>query len=101
MRIGALALALLVIVAGCADSDEGRIIGTVVAYDGGADGVESFDVVSESGERITFEPAPGLDTFAHGGPLTHLLQHLQTGAVVEVAYRVEGEVFVAIGVDDA
>ena len=99
MRRIAVGAALVLVAIACADGD-GRITGTVVGLEAEGDAVESFEVLAEEGRRITFQVPETLTEFSHGGPLTHLLQHLQTGAPVQVTYHREGEAYVVDAVDD-
>jgi hypothetical protein len=92
-------LALVLVVAGCAGSD-GRLTGTVVGFEASGDSVDAFEVLASNGNRITFQVPETLTEFEHGGPLTHLLQHLQSGAPVEVTYHREGDAYVADAVSD-
>ncbi len=45
--------------------------------------------------------AEGLDEFEHGGPLSHLSEHLQTGHPIRVTYVAEADSLVAVVVADA
>ena len=95
-----MASALAFVMVACAGSD-GRVTGTVVGFESSGDAVESFEVLAGNGNRLVFEVPETLTEFEHGGPLTHLLQHLQSGAPVEVTYHREGDAYVADAVDDA
>ena len=97
--IGAVVLAALVMVA-CGGSDK-RVTGVVLGVDGDLTSVRSFEVLTTDGERLHFVPGPDLHAFPDGTPLTHLSEHLQTGAPVRVTYRVEGGGNVALVVEDA
>jgi hypothetical protein len=90
--------ALLVVVAACGGGSH-RAEGVVVAVDGGLDGVQSFEIVTSDGERLVFEPAPGLSRFEHGAPLAHLQEHLQTGSPITVLYTESDGVLVAEAVE--
>jgi hypothetical protein len=94
-----LLIGLFVVVA-CA-GPEMRVDGVVVAVDGGLSGVTSFEIVTGEGQRLRFVPGDGVDAFDGGAPLSHLNEHLQTGAAVRVTYVDEGGVLVAIAVTDA
>ena len=100
MRRLAVVAAVLVALPACAGSD-GRLTGTVVGFDAEGDTVVAFEVLADDGNRITFEVPETLTEFEHGGPLSHLLQHLQSGAPVQVTYHRDGETYVADAVDDA
>ena len=93
-------LAALLVVASCAGSEQ-RVDGVVVAVDGGLSGVSSFEIVTPDGARLHFVPGDGVDSFLSGAPLSHLNEHLQTGAPVRITYRQEGERLVALVVTDA
>ncbi len=90
----------LLVVAACSGPEE-RVDGVVVAVDGGLSGVTSFEVVTGDGQRLHFVPGDGVDAFDDGAPLSHLNEHLQTGAAIRVTYVVQGEVLVAVSVSDA
>lgn len=100
MRSVAAALAVLLVLGACADGEQ-RVTGTVVGLDSSGERVESFEVLAEGGGRITFVVPASLTEFEHGGPITHLLQHLQSGVPVRVTYHRDGDVYVADGVGDA
>lgn len=100
MRALALVVVLAVAVAGCA-GDDGRLTGTVVGFEASRDTVDNFEVLAENGSRITFEVPETLTEFEHGGPISHLLQHLQSGAPVRVTYHRDGDRYVADAVSDA
>lgn len=94
---GVAAIALL---AACAGPEQ-RVEGVVIAVDGGLAGVVSFTIVTGDGDRITFIPDDGVTTFAHGGPLSHLHEHLQTASPVRVTWVERDGVPVALAVADA
>jgi hypothetical protein len=58
----------------------------VVGVEGDLSSVISFEVLSPAGDRLTFVPGPDLAGFRHGGPLTHLSEHLRTGEPIRVTY---------------
>lgn len=93
-------LVAVVVAAGCSGGDQ-RVTGVVLGVDGDLLSVRSFEVLTESGRRLTFAPGPELHSFPDGTPLTHLAEHFQTGAPVRVTYRVEGGVNLAVVVEDA
>lgn len=101
MTRGLLVVALLAVVAGGCAGPEQRADGVVVAVDGGIGGVSGFEIVTGTGQRLAFVPGPGVVTFDHGGPLSHLFEHLQTAAPVRVTYRGEDGVLIALIVSDA
>ena len=74
--------------------------GIVLELEGDLTSVQSFVVMAPDGERYTFIPAEGL-TF-HGGPLSHLRDHLTSGDTVFVVYERAGDgSLVAVEVGDA
>ena len=100
-RLGALAVAGALGLAACA-SDGPAVSGIVVAVDGDLTGVRSFDVQTTGGERLVFVPGPELSTFDHGSPLTHLGDHLRSGAPIEVVYATASDgTLIAVVVRDA
>lgn len=86
--------AALVVVAACGGGGN-RVEGVVVGVEGDLDGVVSFEIVTAEGRRMEFVPAPGLDRFDHGGPLSHLSEHLQTGVPIGVDYVEEDGLLIA------
>lgn len=58
--------------------------GVVIAVNGGLQGVDSFTLLLEDGSRLQFFPAPGL--LFDGGPLSHLNEHMASGAPVHVVF---------------
>lgn len=77
-------------------------MGIVISVDGGLSGIESFVLQSDDGRRLEFVPAPGVTTFVHGSPLSHLTSHMQSGALVAVTYEEDSRGrLVAVEVDDA
>lgn len=89
----------LLVLAACA-GPESRIEGVVVAVDGGLSGVASFEIVTAKGQRLRFVPGEGLDAFDDGAPLSHLNEHLQTGAGVRVTYVGDNGTLIALAVTD-
>jgi hypothetical protein len=101
MRNGLLTLGLVAATLTACAGDEGRVTGVLIDVDGDLTTVESFEIQS-GGERLRFVPDDGLDVFGDDGtPLSHLFEHLQTGDPVRVTYQVEGDVKVAILIEDA
>jgi len=99
VRLLALVLVAAALMA-CAGGDS-RVTGVLTDVDGDLTTVESFEIQS-GGERLRFVPDDGLDVFGDDGtPLSHLFEHLQTGDPVRVTYRVDGDVKVAILVEDS
>lgn len=97
MRIW-LAAVLLVVIA-CGGNSMQEVEGALIELDGDISTVQRFTIVLTDGSRLQFVPGP--DATFHGGPLGHLRDHLRTGSSVVVQYRVEGDVLVALEVDDA
>lgn len=89
-------MALTVVVA-C--SGQTTVVGRVIEVDGDLSTVDSFTVVTEGGETLTFEPDPfGRYPF----PLPHLREHLVSGELLRVDYRpAEDGTLVAVALDDA
>jgi hypothetical protein len=99
-RLGALAVAGALGLAACA-SDGPAVSGIVVAVDGDLTGVRSFDLQTIGGERLVFIPGSELSAFDHA-PLTHLGDHLRSGAPIEVVYATASDgTLVALVVRDA
>lgn len=96
--IAALVLALGLLVA-CGGGGSRQIVGVVTAIDGDLQGVETFTLRTAEGEDLTFTPAP--DATFHGGPLTHISDHLRSGVPVSVEFREEEGRLVATEVGDA
>lgn len=101
MTRAAACLALVAVVAGACAGPEQRVDGVVVAVDGGLSGVVSFTIVTPAGERLQFVPDEGVTNFDHGGPLSHLHEHLQTASPVRVTYLDRSGTLVALVVSDA
>jgi hypothetical protein len=99
-RIAASVMLIALIIGACSGSAR-RLEGVVVDVDGDLTGVESFEIVSTDGQRLRFVPDEGVENFAHGGPLTHLTEHLQTGSPIRVTYEHRDGTLVAVEVDDA
>lgn len=92
---------VVALVLGACSGPEQRVDGVVVSVDGGLDGVTGFEVVTAAGDRLEFVPGAGMTRFDDGAPLSHLHEHLQTGAAVRVTYRDEAGTLVAVAVGDA
>ena len=76
-----------------------QAVGVVVAVDGDLSEVRGFSVLALDGAVLELVPQAGL--LFDGGPLSHLRDHLVSGAPVAVEYHVEAGVAVATGVGDA
>ena len=93
-------LAALILAAfACGGSSIQEVEGALIGLEGGITAVEQFTIVKPDGSRLRFIPGPNA-TF-HGGPLGHLRDHLRVGSSIVVQYRVEGDVLIALEVDDA
>jgi hypothetical protein len=97
--VAVLALAL----AACAGGDQ-RVTGTVVSVEGDLTSVSGFTVQTDSGPVI-FVPDADLRGFLDedgevAAPLTHLWDHLRDGYPVRVTFRVEGDINVALIIED-
>lgn len=99
MRAAMAIVAVTIAIAACGGGDH-REVGVVIDVDGGLSAVTSFEILTEDGSRLRFTPADDLRTFAHGGPLTHLTDHLRTGAQVRVSYNDGAAGLVAFRVED-
>ena len=74
--------------------------GIVLEIEGDLAEVQYFVVMDSAGERFTFKPAEGL-TF-HGGPLSHLRDHITSGEAVFVVYEISADgTLIAVDVSDA
>jgi hypothetical protein len=80
-------------------SGQTTVVGRVVEVDGDLSTVESFTIITEDGETLSFEPDPfGRFPF----PLPHLRDHLLSGEQLRVDYRpTEDGTLVAVALDDA
>jgi hypothetical protein len=93
--------ALLLVVVACSPGDDDRVEGVVIEVVGDLTSVESFTLRLPDGTDRVFEPAPGT-LFDGDAPLSHLQDHLRSGAGVEVRYRsLEGGTLEAFEVGDA
>jgi hypothetical protein len=97
------ALAALLLLSACSGGDQ-RVTGTVVAVEGDLTTVSAFELQTDAGTRLRFEPGPDLTAFADedgdGAHITHLWDHLRDGHPVRVTYRAEDGVFVALVLED-
>ena len=74
--------------------------GIVLELEGDLTAVTSFVILDAAGERYSFIPAEGL-TF-HGGPLSHLRDHITSGDAVFVVYETAADgSLIAVEVGDA
>jgi len=93
-----LAALLVVLTAGCGGGEQ-SVTGSLVDIDATLTEVRGFTLLTPEGDRLEFTPGAGA-TF-HGGPLSHLTDHLRTGARVTVFYEEEpGGGLVATQVED-
>lgn len=96
----ATALVALTSVVACAGGDR-QVTGRVVAVEGDLTSVDSFEVLTEGGERFRFVPAPGLTSFREGTPLPHLREHLIDGVAVRVTFVEDDDgTLVAVAIED-
>ena len=93
---GAVAAALLL--TACGGGGDSVVEGRIIAFDGDLEVVRSFTLVTEDGESLEFVPAPG--AAFHGGPLSHLRDHLVSGERVVVFYVEENGDLVVSSVED-
>jgi hypothetical protein len=78
----------------------GIATGVVVAVDGDLTAINSFSVLLGDGTTLLFVPQEGL-SFDRSGPLSHVRDHLVSGAPVDVEFDRVGEVLRATAVGDA
>lgn len=88
---------LLVVLAGCGSSDL-SVEGRLVDFDGDLTTVRSFELISTDGEQLRF--IPDVDATFHGGPISHLRDHLVSGEPIIVFYEERGGDLVATSVED-
>jgi len=100
-----LAIAALVLTACAGAAANGteeavEVSGVVIDVQGNLQGTDSFTLLIEDGSELVLVPAPGL--LFEGGPLSHLRDHVLSGAKVKVVYTVEDDgTHIAIEVGDA
>ena len=93
MRLLGAAVAAALVLAACGGGDS-VVEGRIIDFDGDLEQVRSFTLVTDDGESFDFVPAS--DATFHGGPLSHLRDHLVSGEPVAVFYdEVEGELVVS------
>ncbi|MDF1595816.1 MAG: hypothetical protein P1T08_06945 [Acidimicrobiia bacterium] len=73
--------------------------GVVVVVDGGLVDVGSFSILLADGSTLELTPQPGL--LFEGGPLSHIRDHLVSGAPVRVEFHQEGDLLIATEVVDS
>lgn len=93
----AIVLLLVVAMTACGGSAS-EVVGSLIEFDGDLSDVRSFTVLTEDGETMRFEPAA--DATFHGGPLSHLRDHLVSGAPIVVRFVERSGVLVATSVGD-
>lgn len=86
-RLVVAAVLLTAVTAGCGDEGS-RVSGIVLEVSGDLETVEAFTVRAEDGEIYEFVPAA--DFTFHGGPISHLSEHVRSGAPVEVVFEDPG-----------
>ncbi|MEE9177612.1 MAG: hypothetical protein V3U46_04235 [Acidimicrobiia bacterium] len=95
-------LALTACAGAAADGTEEavEVTGVVIDVQGNLQGTDSFTILIEDGSELVLVPTPGL--LFEGGPLSHLRDHVLSGAKVKVVYTVEDDgAHIAIEVGDA
>ncbi len=95
-------LALTACAGAAADGTEEavEVTGVVIDVQGNLQGTDSFTILIEDGSELVLVPTPGL--LFEGGPLSHLRDHVLSGAKVKVVYTVEDDgTHIAIEVGDA
>ena len=99
---GLIMLALVGSACGTANDSAGaeKVTGVVVAVAGDLTVINSFSVLLADGSTVLLVPADGL-LFDGSSPLSHVRDHLVSGAPVLVEYHTEGEALVATAVGDA
>ena len=105
MRVVVVGVAMVFAVAACggdvhSEADGSVVEGVVIDVQGDLSTVDAFVLLTADGERLTFVPAPEA-TFHGGAPLSHLGDHVRSGAPIAVTYRDQDGTLVAIEVDDA
>lgn len=85
-RIAVLALALAGALIACGDGERDVVEGVVTDVVGDLTTVEEFVIRTTSDEVLRFEPAPGM-SFGGSTPITHINDHLRSGAPVRVSYE--------------
>ncbi len=107
------AVALGLALAACSASEDQRhevddhheqghlvVTGTVIDVVGDLSAITSITLLTEDGEQMDFVPAPG--ALFDGGPVSHIRDHLVSGAPVHFEYEErEDGTLVAIELGDA
>jgi len=96
------ALALTACAGAAVDGTEEAVeaTGVVIDVQGNLQDTDSFTLLIEDGSELVLVPTPGL--LFEGGPLSHLRDHVLSGAKVKVVYTVEDDgTHIAIEVGDA
>lgn len=88
---------LSIVTVSCGGSER-TVHGVVIEIQGRLDIIESFDIVTLDGERLTLEVTP--DSDFHDLPLSHLNEHRVSGAPVVVEYADEGGVLTVVALRD-
>jgi len=84
------------------DHEQGHLVvtGTVIDVEGDLSAITSITLLTEDGEQMVFVPAP--DALFDGGPVSHIRDHLVSGAPVHFEYEErEDGTLVAIELEDA
>lgn len=100
--VGLIVLATVGSACGTANDSAGAesASGVVVAVDGDLTVINSFSVLLSDGSTLLLVPADGL-LFDGSSPLSHVRDHLVSGAPVRVEYHTAGGALVATAVGDA
>ena len=96
MRV-VLAVTMVALLA-CGGGSDKTVEGRLAAVEGDLTSIQSFVLLTEAGERWEFSVA-STATF-HGGPLSHVRDHLLSGESIRVSYVERSGQRVATGVDD-
>lgn len=92
-------LVVAVVVPACGGVGRGpSLTGVVVDVDGDLEGVERFTLLTDDGTRIVFFVTD--ETTFHGGPLSHLREHITSGEPVRVGYEKRDTRYVALSISD-
>lgn len=73
--------------------------GVVVALDSSLAEVHSFSILLSDGSTLELIPQPGL--LFEGGPLSHIRDHLVSGAPIRVEFHEDGDPLIATKVADS
>ena len=100
IRAAAALTGLLLLLGACSTSEANTVEGILIDVQGDLTEIESFTLIDLDGASHTFVPAEGL-TF-HGGPLSHIRDHLVNGEPLLVTFEEQADgTLVAVEVSDA